>query len=64
MLRSPARKPARRFRPGLEWLEARDVPATTLFLDFGAGVGMGNTISITDHQLPPDLRCASAAAPT
>jgi hypothetical protein len=28
-------------------LESRDVPSTTLFLDFGLGVGMGNTISIS-----------------
>lgn len=39
--------PARPYRPRLEALEDRTVPTTTLFLDFGRGLGMGNTMSTT-----------------
>lgn len=42
----PARAPARRV-PMLEPLEPRLLLSTTLFLDFGAGVGMAGTIDTT-----------------
>jgi len=43
------RKPdsARRYQPRLEPLEDRALPTTTLFLDFGRGLGIGNTMSTT-----------------
>ena len=47
MSASRSRKEGCRFRLGFEQLEVRVTPTTTLFLDFGAGVGMGNTISIS-----------------
>src|SRR5262245_9213793 len=40
-------KNARRFRPMLEQLESRLCPTTTIFVDFGQGIGMGNTFSDT-----------------
>jgi hypothetical protein len=42
-----AHKPDRQRRPRLEALEDRTVPTTTLFLDFGRGLGMGSTMSTT-----------------
>jgi hypothetical protein len=42
-----ARGFVRRFRTNLEWLEPRTLLTTTLFLDFGAGIGVGNDLTDT-----------------
>lgn len=35
------------YQPRIETMECRIVPTTTLFLDFGGGIGMGNTLNET-----------------
>ena len=41
------RRFVRRFHTSLEWLEPRNLLTTTLFLDFGAGIGVGNNLTDT-----------------